>query len=91
MATLNLFDTITNLNPIPVERLTLVDPEYKSILSLPTGQVGTIVEVIENNIPCYLVEFADLRGCEYAMAILQADEISAIHYELAGQGKDSSA
>jgi hypothetical protein len=44
--------------------------------------VGTVVEVypIENR---YLVEFADLQGQEYAMAILNPDEILAIRYELA--------
>ncbi len=64
MATLNLLDTIANLNPISVERLTLVEPEYQSIEHLPIGQVGTIVEVYEGNIPRYLVEFADLQGRE---------------------------
>lgn len=82
MATLNLLDTIANLNPVPVERLTLVEPEYQSIQTLPIGQVGTIVEVYEGDVPRYLVEFADLRGCEYAMAVLQADEVLALHYEL---------
>ena len=32
--------------------------------------------------PHYLVEFADLRGREYAMAILQMDEVLSLHYEL---------
>lgn len=82
MAALNLLDTITNLNPIPMARLVLVKPEYQSIQNLPIGQVGTIVEVYEGNIPRYLVEFADLQGHEYAMAVLQADEVLALHYEL---------
>ncbi len=82
MATLNLLDTIANLNPIPADRLTLVEPDYQSIQNLPIGQVGTIVEVYEGNVPRYLVEFADLRGCEYAMAVLHTDEVLALHYEL---------
>lgn len=82
MATLNLLDTIANLNSISVDRLTLVEPEYQSIEHLPIGQVGTIVEVYEGNIPRYLIEFADLHGREYAMAVLQADEVLALHYEL---------
>lgn len=82
MTTLNLLDTVANLNPIPMDRLTLVEPEYRSIQHLPIGQVGTIVEVYGGNIPRYLVEFADLQGREYAMAVLQADEILALHYEL---------
>lgn len=82
MATLNLLDTIANLNPISVDRLTLVEPEYQSIQHLPIGQVGTIVEVYKGNIPRYLVEFADLQGREYAMAVLQADEVLSLHYEL---------
>ena len=82
MVKLNLLDTIANLNPIPMDRLTLVEPEYQSIQSLPVGQVGTIVEVYEENIPRFLVEFADSQGREYAMAVLQADEVLALHYEL---------
>ncbi|MGK7873346.1 MAG: DUF4926 domain-containing protein [Xenococcaceae cyanobacterium] len=76
-------DTVTNLNPIPLEKLTLVEPEYRSIPNLPRGQVGTIVEVYDRGEECqYLVEFADPQGCEYAMAVLKADEILALNYEL---------
>jgi hypothetical protein len=42
---LKLFDTIANLNPIPAERLTLLEPEYQGIQTLPIGQVDTIVEI----------------------------------------------
>lgn len=31
----------------------------------------------------YLVEFADSQGSEYAMAMLKADEILVLQYELA--------
>jgi hypothetical protein len=82
MATYKLFDTIANLKPIAVDRLTLVQPEHQSIRSLPIGQIGTIVEVYEAKQPHYLVEFADSQGREYAMAVLKADEILALHYEL---------
>ncbi|MHC5720950.1 MAG: DUF4926 domain-containing protein [Nostoc sp.] len=52
--------------------------------SLPSGQVGTIVEVYEQEEKYhYLVEFADTQGCEYAMATLRADEILVLHYDLA--------
>ncbi|MGB5770450.1 MAG: DUF4926 domain-containing protein, partial [Crocosphaera sp.] len=34
-------DTVAIINPIAKERLTLVEPEYESIESLPSGQVGT--------------------------------------------------
>jgi hypothetical protein len=82
MKELKLLDTVTNLQPIPVERLMLVEPEYQSIQNLPSGQIGTIVELYEAEQPKYLVEFADSQGREYAMAILQTDEILALHYEL---------
>jgi Domain of unknown function (DUF4926) len=75
-------DTIANLKPIARDRLTLVEPEYKLIEALPIGQVGTILEVYPGESLCYLVEFADLQGWEYAMAVLQPDEILALYYEL---------
>lgn len=88
MTLLNLFDTITNLQPIPSERLSLVEQEYQSLVRLPAGQVGTVVEIYpaESSAaaePRYLIEFADSQGCEYAMAVLQADEVLVLHYELA--------
>ncbi|MGB3405188.1 MAG: DUF4926 domain-containing protein [Microcoleaceae cyanobacterium] len=83
MKTIQLFDTVTNIKSITQERLTLVEPNYQSIQSLPSGQVGTIVEIYNEVNPCqYLVEFADTQGREYAMAILKADEILVLHYEL---------
>jgi hypothetical protein len=82
MTTFNLLDTVATLKPISGDRLTLVESEYQSLPMLPVGQVGTVVEVypIENR---YLVEFSDLQGQEYAMAILAPDEMLAIRYQLA--------
>ncbi|MGL5060812.1 MAG: DUF4926 domain-containing protein [Microcoleus sp.] len=51
---------------------------------MPAGLVGTIVEVYDTGKECqYLVEFADSQGVEYAMAVLKADEILILQYELA--------
>jgi hypothetical protein len=86
MAILTALDTIANLTPIARDRLTLVEPEYESIQQLPIGQVGTILEVYSGESPRYLVEFADLQGREYAMAILQPTEVLALHYELSLSG-----
>ncbi|WP_292710138.1 MULTISPECIES: hypothetical protein [unclassified Nostoc] len=47
MKKVKLLDTIATLKPIPIERLQLVEENYTSIESLPSGQVGTIVEVYE--------------------------------------------
>jgi hypothetical protein len=75
MTTLN---TIANLKPIVRDRLTLVE----LIQALPLGQVGTILEIYPGESPRYLVEFSDQQGREYAMAVLQTDEILALRYEL---------
>lgn len=83
MNKIKLLDTIATLKPIPIERLQLVEEDYTSIKSLPSGQVGTIVEVYEQEEYHYLVEFADTQGCEYAMATLRSDEILVLHYDLA--------
>jgi len=65
-------------------RLALVKPEYASISSLPVGLVGNIIEVYDTGKECqYLVEFADSQGIEYARAMLKADEILVLQYELA--------
>lgn len=83
MNKLKLLDTVATLHPVPIEQLTLIDSDYSLIQNLPSGQVGTIVEVYEGTDDCqYLVEFADLQGCEYAIATLKADELLALHYEL---------
>ncbi|MEG4529559.1 DUF4926 domain-containing protein [Microcoleus sp. D2_18a_D3] len=79
-----VLDSVASLKPIANTRLALVEPEYASISSLPVGLVGTIVEVYETGKECqYLVEFADSQGSEYAMAMLKADEILVLQYELA--------
>ncbi|MEH2165306.1 MAG: DUF4926 domain-containing protein [Nostoc sp.] len=84
MKKIKLLDTVAILKPISIERLQLVEEDYTSIESLPSGQVGTIVEVYEQEEEYhYLVEFADTQGCEYAMATLRADEILVLHYDLA--------
>jgi hypothetical protein len=60
MKTDKLLDTIASLKPISIERLQLVEEDYTSIASLPSGQVGTIVEVYEQDEEYYyLVEFAE--------------------------------
>jgi hypothetical protein len=82
MAALKSLDSVANINPIPADRLILVEFDYQTISYLPTGQVGTIVEIYEGDVPYYLIEFADLQGREYAMAVLQANEVLALHYEL---------
>ncbi len=83
MRKIKLFDTVAIINPVPIERLTLVEPDYTSIQNLPAGQVGTVVEVYEETEHCqYLVEFADSQGREYAMATLKEDELLVLHYEL---------
>ncbi|MBN3894662.1 MAG: DUF4926 domain-containing protein [Nostoc sp. NOS(2021)] len=75
---------IATLQPIPIERLQLLEEDYTSIKGLPSGQVGTIVEVYEQEEENhYLVEFADTQGSEYAMATLRSDEILVLHYDLA--------
>jgi hypothetical protein len=79
MTTLKMLDTIANLVPIDGDRLILVEPGYRSIQQLPIGQVGTILEVYPSDPPCYLVEFADSKGREYAMSILQAEEMLALN------------
>ena len=82
MSLVTSLDTVANLRPITRDRLTLIEPEFESIQQLPIGQVGTVLEVYEGEGLCYLVEFADLEGREYAMAVLSSDELLPLHYEL---------
>jgi hypothetical protein len=83
MKDIKLLDTVAILHSVPRERLTLVEPNDETVSSLPSGQVGTVVEVYENGSHYqYLVEFSDSQGREYAMAILPADELLVLHYEL---------
>ncbi len=54
-----LLDSVAILQPVSSTRLTLVEPEYESVSSLPVGLVGTIVEIYDTGKECpYLVEFA---------------------------------
>ena len=63
-----------------LKKLTFLEQD---IAYLPEGQVGTIVEVYnQENTNYYLVEFADLQGCEYAMATLTQEEVLVLNYEL---------
>jgi len=83
MENLNLLDTIATVKPIPLKRLYLVEPDYVKIETLPSGQVGTVVNIYdEQEEPQYLVEFADLQGREYAMATLKREEVLILHYEI---------
>jgi len=79
-----LLDSVAILKPISNTRLALVGLEYASISRLPVGIVGIIIEVYDTGKECeYLVEFVDSQGSEYAMAMLKADEILVLQYELA--------
>ncbi len=83
MEKIKLFDTVAIINPVTNERLTLLESHYTSIQNLPSGQVGTVVEVYEGAEDYqYLVEFADTKGREYAMATLRENELLVLHYEL---------
>ena len=82
MGIVTSLDTVANLMPIAGDRLTLIEPEFESSQQLPMGQVGTVLEIYEGECLCYLVEFADLEGREYAMAVLRPDEVLPLHYEL---------
>ncbi len=83
-----LLDTVALLKPVPMEQLILVEPDYAAVSNLPVGLVGTIVEVYEQeDSHHFLIEFADAQGCEYAMAILQADSFLVLKHELAESDK----
>ena len=79
---LALFDSVATLNPISVARLTLVEPIEESAEQLARGQVGTVVDVVDQDEgKQYLVEFADLEGQEYAMVYLAESELLPLHYQ----------
>ena len=78
-----LLDTVALLNDVPVKRLTLIEPDYASIQALPSGLIGTVVQVYKQEQAFrYLVEFSDSEGCEYAMAILEPNELLVLNSEL---------
>lgn len=77
-----LFDSVATLHPIDVVRLTLVEPIEEPAEWLARGQVGTVVDVVDQGeSKQYLVEFADLEGREYAMAYLVESELLPLHYQ----------
>jgi hypothetical protein len=79
---LALFDSVATLTPIDVARLTLVEPMEESAEQLARGQVGTVVDAVEQGEgKQYLVELADLEGREYAMAYLAESELLPLHYQ----------
>lgn len=48
---------------------------------LVRGQVGTVVEILDNDF--YEVEFSDNDGRTYAEIALRADQLIVLHYDLA--------
>ncbi|MEA5452495.1 DUF4926 domain-containing protein [Leptolyngbya sp. CCNP1308] len=79
---LALFDSVATLQPIDVARLTLVEPVEGAAEQLARGQVGTVVDVVDQDeSKQYLVEVADLEGREYAMAYLMESELLLLHYQ----------
>jgi hypothetical protein len=79
-----LLDTVALLNDLPVERLTMLEPLYTSIPALPSGLMGAVVEIYQQGqTQVYRVEFSDNQGREYALAILEANEILVLQSELA--------
>ncbi|RMH74597.1 MAG: DUF4926 domain-containing protein [Calditrichaeota bacterium] len=46
--------------------------------NLYRGQVGTIVEILDDGV--FEVEFTDDEGQTYAMATLRADQLMVLHY-----------
>ncbi|MDV3002628.1 MAG: hypothetical protein N5P05_004283 (plasmid) [Chroococcopsis gigantea SAG 12.99] len=83
MKNICVLDTVVLTLPVDKEKLTLVEPEYQSIESLPSGQVGTILEIYQDgDEPKYLVEFSDNQGREYAIAILKEEELLVLHFEV---------
>jgi hypothetical protein len=47
--------------------------------SLRRGQVGTVVELLDDDV--FEVEFADNQGRTYATLALKADQLMVLHYE----------
>lgn len=85
-----LLGTVAILLPLTRDRLLQVESESISIETLPIGLIGTVVEAYADP-QRYLVEFSDAEGCEYAMAILSADELLVVHLNLTSSNpnKDS--
>lgn len=66
-ATLKLLDVVALLKAIPEEKLV-------------KGQVGTIVEELEEGV--YEVEFADKQGRTIASLTLTAKDLMLLHFEI---------
>ena len=64
---LKILDVVALLKDIPAKNLV-------------AGQVGTIVEELDNNV--YEVEFSDNNGETIAMASVESDNLLLLHYEL---------
>jgi hypothetical protein len=62
---MNLYDVVALLEDLPDQ-------------SLKRGQVGTLVEIWENDI--YEVEFADTNGIPYAMVALPASQLMVLYW-----------
>jgi|TARA_B110000908_G_scaffold15507_1_gene17687 hypothetical protein len=64
----------TNLKLLDAVALTIDLPEHQ----LVTGQVGTIVEVLDTHV--FEVEFSDDNGRSYAQVALSEEILIALHY-----------
>jgi Domain of unknown function (DUF4926) len=53
--------------------------EALPLLNLRKGELGTIVEVLDEDV--FLVEFADSKGVTYAMPVLNANILMKVFYE----------
>ncbi len=53
--------------------------EEIALPALRRGQVGTVVDVLAENL--YDVEFSDDEGATYAIATLRGDQLMQLHYE----------
>jgi len=63
-------------------QLTLLEPMEESAEQLAWGQVGTVVDMVDQDEgKPYLVEFAVLEGREYAIAYLAESELLPLHYQ----------
>ena len=75
MNSIKLYDTVALLESITTEQLMT---DYS--ITLPQGQVGTVLEEYKNG-EAYEVEFSDENGQTYALATLKAEQLICLHYE----------
>jgi hypothetical protein len=64
---MNLYDVVALLDDLPQH-------------GLKRGQVGTVVEVWENNV--YEIEFADTHGIPYAMVALTSEQLMTLYWHV---------